>query len=74
MNISLPESMRDWVVRQTQSGHYANNSDVVRDLIRKEQQRQEKVKALQLALEKGLASGIAEDFDMEQLIQRINNG
>lgn len=74
MNISLPEAMRDWVIRQTKNGQYANNSDVVRDLIRKEQQRQEKIEALQLALEKGLASGIAEDFDMEQLIQSINNG
>lgn len=42
MNISLPDAMRDWVEKQLESGLYANNSDYVRDLIRKDQQRAEK--------------------------------
>ncbi len=39
--------MRDWVKNQTQSGQYANSSDYVRDLIRKDQQRAEKLESLQ---------------------------
>lgn len=37
MNISLPDPMKAWVEAQTQSGRYANASDYVRDLIRKDQ-------------------------------------
>lgn len=47
MNISLPDPMRDWVEKQLESGLYANNSDYIRDLIRKDQQRAEKLAVLQ---------------------------
>lgn len=39
MNISLPDAMKQWVEAQVQTGRYANSSDVVRDLVRKEQER-----------------------------------
>jgi antitoxin ParD1/3/4 len=47
MNISLPDKMRDWVESQIEAGQYSNNSDYVRDLIRKDQQRNDKLIALQ---------------------------
>lgn len=72
MNISLPEPMRDWVISQTESGQYSNNSDYVRDLIRRDQQRVEKIKTLQSAIDKGLVSGIAEGFSMEQLQRELD--
>lgn len=71
MNISLPEQMRDWVVAQTENGKYSNNSDYVRDLIRRDKARQEKIASLQAAINKGLASGEVENFDMETLIRRM---
>lgn len=37
MNISLPDAMRDWVQAQCDTGLYANYSDYIRDLIRKDQ-------------------------------------
>lgn len=74
MNISLPEPMRDWVISQTESGQYSNNSDYVRDLIRRDQQRIEKIKALQQAIDIGLASGVAEGFSMEQLQRELDRG
>ena len=37
MNISLPDPMKSWVEDQTRSGRYANSSDYVRDLIRRDQ-------------------------------------
>lgn len=39
MNISLPDAMKQWVEAQVESGRYANSSDVVRDLVRREQER-----------------------------------
>ncbi len=58
MNVSLPGTMKDWVEEQTKSGRYANASDYVRDLIRKDQERSDKIEAMQRFVDEGLASGI----------------
>ena len=60
MNISLPQQMKDWVEEQTRGGKYANTSDVVRDLIRREQVKREKIAAMQALIDEGYASGISE--------------
>ena len=59
MNVSLPNQMKDWVEDRVASGLYANASDVVRDLIRREQQRGDAVAALQREIDIGRASGIS---------------
>jgi antitoxin ParD1/3/4 len=59
MNISLPDQMKQWVEDQTRDGKYANASDYVRDLIRKEQVKAEKIAALQAKIDEGLASGVS---------------
>ena len=73
MNISLPEPMRHWVEEQIESGLYSNNSDYVRDLIRKDQLRAKKQAILQTAIEQGIHSGIAEDFDIDKLQKELDN-
>jgi antitoxin ParD1/3/4 len=60
MNISLPDPMKDWVNAQAESGRYANASDYVRDLIRQDQERADKVRQLQALIDQGLASGVSE--------------
>lgn len=57
MNVSLPDPMKDWVEAQARSGRYSNASDYVRDLIRKDQERREKILAMQQLVDDGLASG-----------------
>lgn len=59
MNISMPDPMRDWVQEQIEGGKYASSSDYVRDLIRQDQTRADKVQALQAAITKGVESGIS---------------
>lgn len=54
MNVSLPEPMKEWVQSQIDSGKYANASDYVRDLIRRDQ---EKLELLRQALTEGEKSG-----------------
>ncbi|MEZ5801350.1 MAG: type II toxin-antitoxin system ParD family antitoxin [Nitratireductor sp.] len=49
MNVSLPDGMKDWVGSH-QDGGFANTSDYVRHLIRKEQQRSKRLRLLQRAL------------------------
>ena len=56
MNVSLPDLLKDWVEAQLQTGRYANASDYVRDLIRRDQEAKE---ALIAAFEKGAASGVS---------------
>ncbi|MEO9341145.1 type II toxin-antitoxin system ParD family antitoxin [Mesorhizobium sp. SB112] len=58
MNVSLPEPMKDWVEAQARTGRYSNSSDYVRDLIRKDQARSDKVAAMQRFVDQGLESGI----------------
>jgi antitoxin ParD1/3/4 len=58
MNVSLPGPMKDWVEAQTRTGRYANASDYVRDLIRKDQERSDKIAAMQRFVDDGLKSGV----------------
>lgn len=56
--------MKRWVEEQAASGRYSNASDVVRDLIRREQVKAEKIANMQRLVDEGRASGIsARSFD-----------
>lgn len=58
MNVSLPDTMKEWVESRAETGRYSNASDYVRDLIRKDQERSGKIAAMQRFVDEGLASGI----------------
>jgi antitoxin ParD1/3/4 len=60
MNISVPDSMREWVQSRIESGEYASVSDYVRDLIRRDQNtgaRQLSVEDIRRTIEGGRAAG-----------------
>ena len=59
MNVSLPDQMKDWVEAQTRTGQYSNSSDYVRDLIRRDQERQTRIARMQALVDEGLASGVS---------------
>lgn len=68
MNISLPDQMKAWVEAQIEGGQYGNASDYVRDLIRRDQQDRQRIKALQDAITSGLESGIS-DRTMQDILK-----
>ena len=70
MNVSLPDQMKDWVEDRSKTGKFANSSDYVRHLIRQDQERAEAIAEIQAEIDKGLASGIAENFDFETFLAR----
>jgi len=70
MNVSLPDPMKAWVEAQTQDGRYSNASDYVRDLIRRDQDRQQAIVELQQLVDEGLASGPAGRLDVEAFLAR----
>ena len=59
MNVSLPDAMKNWVEGRAETGRYSNASDYVRDLIRRDQERAEKIAALQRLIDEGEASGVS---------------
>ncbi len=67
MNISLPDPMREWMESRIDTGLYSNNSDYVRDLIRKDQLHEEKMNVMQQAIAEGLKSDDARVLDMQAI-------
>lgn len=61
MNISLPDPMKQWVEAQADTGRYSNASDYVRDLIRRDQERADKVAAMQRLVDEARASGLSDE-------------
>ena len=70
MNISLPDAMKDWVEEQVATGRYANSSDVMRDLVRREQERADAREQLQKMVDDALASGVGSS-SREDLLEKV---
>ncbi len=70
MNVSLPDAMKQWVEEQVQSGRYANASDYVRDLVRREQERARQLDELGRMAREALASGRVQ-MTRAQLLERM---
>ncbi|MGE3745707.1 MAG: type II toxin-antitoxin system ParD family antitoxin [Sphingomonadaceae bacterium] len=60
MNVSVPEALKAWAEARVAEGRYSSTSDYVRDLMRRDQERAEKIAALQAAIDEGRASGVSE--------------
>lgn len=60
MNISLPDLMKQWVEAQAETGRYSNASDYVRDLIRRDQERDDKIAHMQRLVDEARASGVSD--------------
>ena len=69
MNVSLPDRMKDWVEAQAKTGRYSNASDYVRDLIRRDQVRNDKIAAMQSFVDAGFQSGLEPDRRMSYLLR-----
>lgn len=67
MNVSLPAQMKEWVEAQARSGRYGNSSDYIRDLIRRDQEKQDRLQLLQELVDEGLNSGPS-TRSMEELL------
>jgi antitoxin ParD1/3/4 len=63
--ITLTEQQDLWVKAQIHAGHYTNDSEYIRDLIRREQERSQAVESIRAALIEGEASGEPQAFDPE---------
>ena len=58
--ITITAQMNDWVKGQIRSGKYGNDSEYFRDLIRKDQNREDSLDGLRAPLIEGEASGMGD--------------
>ncbi|MFT3905684.1 MAG: type II toxin-antitoxin system ParD family antitoxin [Steroidobacteraceae bacterium] len=68
--ITVTETQDAWITAQVQAGRFTNDSEVIRDLIRREQERAGQVEALRQALIDGERSGEAQSFDFAAFTRR----
>jgi antitoxin ParD1/3/4 len=65
--ITLTEQQDDWVKGQIESGHFGNDSEYIRDLIRRDQQAKERLAMLRQALTEGESSGKPKPLDISSI-------
>jgi len=69
--ITLTDQQDHWVKAQIEAGHYTNDSEYIRDLIRREQERMGQLAAIRTALIEGENSGAAQVFDARAFKQKM---
>ena len=55
--ITLTDKQDDWIKAQIAAGDYTNDSEYIRDLVRRDQEQSAKFRALKAAIHEGLDSG-----------------
>lgn len=57
--ITLTDKQDQWIKAQIAAGEYTNDSEYIRDLVRRDQEENAKFLALKLAIQEGLNSGVS---------------
>ncbi len=68
--ITLTEQQDAWIDAQIAAGFYTNDSEAIRDLIRRERERSFEIETIRHALVEGEQSGEPEPFDFAAFKQR----
>ena len=69
--ITLTEQQDGWVKAQIAAGRYTNDSEIIRDLIRREQDRSSEIEAIRAALIEGENSGEPRRLDTPKFKKRM---
>ena len=67
-SIILKGQLNEFIEQQVKTGHYASASEVIRAGLRLLEEREVRVQHLRGEIQKGLDSGIAKDFDMQDFL------
>ena len=70
--ITLTGQQDAWVKSQIDAGHYTNDSEFIRDLIRRDQERNAEIEAIRVALIDGENSGEPGAFAVAAFKQRMH--
>ena len=69
--ITLTDKQDGWIKAQIDAGYYTNDSEYIRDLIRREQERSANIETIRAALIEGESSGEPKPFDAGAFKQRM---
>lgn len=58
--ITLTDQQSEWIKSRITSGVYTNDSEYIRDLVRRDQERDARLQALRHAVQEGLDSGVSD--------------
>ncbi len=73
INISVPQTMAEYIEQEVQSGEFASTSDFLRTLVREHQTRRSRAASdeeLRAAIREGLESGDRSPLNMQEIIAR----
>ena len=70
--ITLTDQQDAWIASPIDAGQYTNDSEAIRDLIRREQERNFEIDTIRQALIEGEQSGEPQPFDFEDFLHRMN--
>ena len=71
ITITLTDQQNNWIKAQIDAGRYTNDSEYIRDLIRREHERSAEIEAVRTALIEGEASGEPKTFDVAAFKQKM---
>lgn len=69
--ITVTDQQDGWIKAQIEAGHYTNDSEYIRDLIRREQERSAELEAIRSALKEGESSGKPQPFDPDAFKKKM---
>lgn len=58
-SITFTEQQEKWIKSQIEDGHFTNDSEYIRYLVRQDQRRNDKLSKLRLAIDEGFESGVS---------------
>jgi antitoxin ParD1/3/4 len=69
--ITLTHQQDDWIKSQVEGGDYTNDSEYIRDLIRREQERGAEIEMVRTALIEGEKSSKPKRFDADAFKRKL---
>ncbi|MBG7611411.1 type II toxin-antitoxin system ParD family antitoxin [Polaribacter sp. BAL334] len=72
-SITFTQQQNEWIRLQIEIGNFTNDSEYIRDLVRKDQFENQKLLELQKAIDQGFSSGVS-PYSISELIQKVDKG
>ena len=72
-SITFTAQQNEWIKLQIQRGDFTNDSEYIRDLVRKDQAENLKLLELKNAIDEGFNSGVS-DKNIQELMKAVDNG
>ena len=71
-SITFTEQQDNWIKLRVQNGDFTNDSEYIRDLVRKDQQQNMNLMELKNAIDEGLQSGRS-TLSIRDIIEKVDN-